>query len=352
MTPTANPEMLVVARESRGLTQKELADRLSISQANVSKFESGILSVSDELLEQIATALGYPKAFFRQYDQVYGYGSSCLYHRKRQSLPAHQLRRIIAELNVLRMQVSRLLRGVEVETESRFYRMDLGDYENCPELIAQLVRKSWNLPSGPVQNLTRTIESCGGIVVRWSFGTNKIDAVSQWVPNMPPLFFVNSEVPGDRLRYTLAHEVGHLIMHHVPTPNLENEADRFAAEFMMPSADIASQLSPLPLQKLAHLKPYWMVSMAALARRAFDLGRITQRHYRTLFTQMSKMGIRKHEPVPIPPEEPTVLADIIDIHRKQHGYTNSELIRLVNSFDEDLFRSKYLPDNSHLKLVR
>lgn len=336
-----NPRMLVLARESRGYTQSDLAMRLSVAQSFVSKIESGLLDVSESLLETISEVLDYPASFFCQTDAVYGYGSACIYHRKRQSVPAYILRKLIAEMNVLRIQVTRLLRGTEVEHENKFHRMDIVEFDGNAEHVARLIRRSWGIPPGPIDDLTSAIEMAGGIVIKCSFGTNKIDAMSQWLPGLPPLFFMNAEVPGDRLRFSLAHEVAHVIMHQVPTNNMEVEADRFAAEFLMPEADIRPFLRPLSLPRLATLKAYWKVSMAALLKRASDLRVITPRQKSYLWTQMGKQGYRLKEPVDILAEEPTVLEDIIDVHRRELGYTITELSRLVESHEQE-FRARYL----------
>src|SRR5205085_11537320 len=151
---------------------------------------------------------------------------------------------------------------------------------------------SWNLPPGPVQSLVSAIEDAAGVAFRCSFATRKVDAVSQWLPGLPPLFFVNSDIPGDRCRFTLAHELGHLIMHPIPTPDLDNEANRFAAEFLMPAKDIGPHLRPLSIQRLAAMKPYWKASMAAILRRAFDLNKVSVSTYRKLNTQISKYGLK------------------------------------------------------------
>ncbi|HZE62326.1 MAG TPA: XRE family transcriptional regulator, partial [Pyrinomonadaceae bacterium] len=219
MSKTINPEMLVLARESRGIRQSELEKRLSVTQGKISKLESGLLQVTDDFLDTLADALHYPSEFFYQTDRVYGYGTTCIYHRKRQSLPSLELRRLIASLNVRRIQISRLLRGAEIEAENRFHRMDAEDYSHDAPAIARLLRRSWGLPSGPIENLTTAIEAAGGVVLRCSFGTNKIDAMSQWAPCEPPLFFINSEISADRCRYTLAHEIGHIVMHQIPSPD-------------------------------------------------------------------------------------------------------------------------------------
>ena len=342
--------MLTLARESRGLTQSGLAEAMEVSQGKISKYESGMLAVSGDDLKKLSKILDYPLEFFYQQDVIKSAGSNCMYHRKRQSMPVQELRRIQAEINVIRMQVKRLLRGAEIEAENKFYRMDIDDFGNCPEEIAQLVRKGWGLPPGPVNNLVEAIEDAGGIIFRSSFGTKKLDAISQWLPGLPPLLFVNADIPADRLRYTLAHEVGHLIMHGVPTENQEVEADRFAAELLMPAKEIGPYLRPISLQKVAAIKPYWKVSMAALIKRAFDLGKISEGYYRKLFTQLSKLGYRTNEPVLIPDEEPTTMREVVEVHLKGHRYSVPELCKLVAT-NEHNFRSLYLPEQQRIRLV-
>src|SRR5438270_13981923 len=98
MNKPINPEMLTLARESRGLTQGELARALGASQGKISKYESGMLRVSDEELRELSKVLDYPPEFFFQQDPIKGAGSSCMYHRKRQSMPVLELRKIQAEV--------------------------------------------------------------------------------------------------------------------------------------------------------------------------------------------------------------------------------------------------------------
>lgn len=338
-----NQDMLELARDSRGLTQAALADATGINQGHISRYERGLSNIPPDNLEKIAQATSYPVEFFYQSDAIRGLTGGCFYHRKRQSMPVQELKVIQAHINVIRIQVSKLLRGAEIITDNRFARLDISE-EGTPEHIARVVRASWELPLGPLKNLTNAIENAGGIVFRCSFRTDKLDAVSQWAPGLPPLFFVNADIPTDRARFTLAHELGHLIMHKIPTPDSEGEADRFASEFLMPARDIAADLNGFSLQRAAVLKPYWRVSMASLIRRAKDIGKITDWQYKNLNIQKNKLNGGIAEPIELPPERPTVLRDLIRVYLDDHGYTVSELSGLVCLL-EDEFRSRFLPDN-------
>ena len=81
-----NPDMVVLARESRGLSQTDLANRIGVRQATVSKFETDLIRVSEEHLVALARELEYPTSFFEQPDRLLGFASTCVFHRKRQAI--------------------------------------------------------------------------------------------------------------------------------------------------------------------------------------------------------------------------------------------------------------------------
>ncbi len=336
-TRPLNPGMLLLARESRGWSQTEAAERVGITQGRLSKMEAGLLPVPPDVVGSLADVLSYPEDFFRQGDAVYGPSTTEFFHRKRQSAPIRVLDQIHAWINIRRIHIDRLLRSVASTKRLQFEHVDLDEYQS-PEEIARKVRADWLLPKGPIKDLVRTIEAAGGIVVRFSFGTPKIDAVSTWVPGLPPLFFMNKDMPADRERLTLAHELGHILMHATVRPDMETEANRFAAEFLMPELDIRPQLRDVNLARLAGLKPLWRVSMQALLHRAQDLATITQARAKSLWVQLSQKGYRKHEPpeLAFPHEETRALRELVDLHLGSLGYSIADLAQLLALHEEDV----------------
>ena len=333
-----NPAWLIVARQSRGLTQHELAQLLDVNQGWLSRVESGLRGVSDDKLVALARLLGYPVEFFTQEELVYGRGVGEIFHRKRQDVPNKLLDKIYARVVIRRTALSRLLRSVEIESEG-FPRHDVGEFAGTVEDIARAVRMQWGVPRGPVPNLTTLIEHAGGIVIPFDFGTRRIDAMSLWPLHMPPLFFVNIASPGDRLRFTLCHELGHIVMHQRDVnEDMERQADRFAAEFLMPAGEIAPYLANLSLPKLGTLKLQWKVSMAALLMRGTTLSATTPRHAKTLWTQMSSNGFRMREPeeLDVSFETPQLYQEILDAHLYSLGYGVNELATILRLTPEDV----------------
>ena len=125
----------------------------------------------------------------------------------------------------------------------------------------------------------------------------------------------------------------------------------FAAELLMPEKDIRGHLSgALSLRRLADLKPVWGVSMAALLMRASSLGNITKRKYQYLWTQMSKFGYRRREPIELEPEVPSLLSELIETHVVELGRREDALLEVLHTSPND-FRDYFFP-TSHLRAVR
>jgi Zn-dependent peptidase ImmA (M78 family)/DNA-binding XRE family transcriptional regulator len=330
MNQTVNPEMVRLAREARGLNQTGLAHRAGLSQATISKIEAGVTEATSDALTKIARASDRPEAFFYQTDPVYGPSTSEFFHRKRQRVPATVLAKIHAQINIQRIQIARLLRAIELP-DCRIPALDIADFHGNPNEIARAVRAMLNLPPGPISNVVRVIEDAGGLIVPCAFGSYDVDAISRWVPGMPPMFFANRNAPVDRFRMSLAHELGHMVMHRAPEAEMEDQANEFAAEFLMPQREIRSDLYGVTLAKLGALKPYWRVSMGALLKRASDLGTIQSEASRYLWMHFSKRGYRKREPaeLDLSPERPTLLGEMIEFYRQDLGYSVDELARAL-----------------------
>jgi Zn-dependent peptidase ImmA (M78 family)/transcriptional regulator with XRE-family HTH domain len=338
MTETVNPEMIRLAREARGLTQTGLAKSAHLTQATISKVESGVLDVSPAVLSAIAAAVKMPERFFYQTEPIYGEATSEFFHRRRKAVAAGVLTKIHALMNILRIQIMALLRAVDLPP-CRIPQLDIEDFKGNPREVARAVRAALNVAPGPIPSIVKVIEDAGGLIIPCAFGTFEIDAISRWAPGTAlPLFFANSSAPVDRFRMSIAHELGHMVLHRVPERDMEDQANQFAAEFLMPSAEIKPQLYNITLQRLAALKPYWRTSMAALLKQAGDLQCVTPGTARYLWIQMSQRGYRRHEPAELDlvPERPALLNEIVNYYRADLGYSVDDLAQALKSTPADL----------------
>jgi Zn-dependent peptidase ImmA (M78 family) len=336
-----------MAREARGRTQDELAELAEISQSVLSKYENSIREPSDEHLVRLAECLHYPLELFYRVDVPLAPGC-CLYHRKRATLPRRALKEFNAQIGMMRLHMVKLLDAARMSPAMAFPQFDIADYGSDIPRIAEMVRLAWRIPNGPVRDLIQIIERAGGLVASMEFSTRKLSAICH--PEAPPMFFVNSDFPVDHFRWSLAHEIGHLVMHRMPTMDQEREADKFAAEFLMPAREIAVDLAQMNLARAAELKPMWRVSMSSLVRRAKDLGTISERQYQRVMVTMNVNGWLKAEPVEIADERPSLLARLLQCHLQELNYTAGELASLM-SLCEDELRDRFLSDPKRPRLV-
>jgi Zn-dependent peptidase ImmA (M78 family) len=175
------------------------------------------------------------------------------------------------------------------------------DEKITPSKIASLVRKKWNLPAGAINNLSKVLEEHGIIISSFDFGTDRVDSRSMLTDDNYPIIFLNRNLLGDRQRFSLAFELGHLIMHTfciVPHDrDINHEANLFAAELLMPAKDILKDFKDgVTLPLLGELKRKWKVSMIALLYRADDLDLLTPNQKRYLVQQFNDQKIRRREP--------------------------------------------------------
>ena len=357
MNITVNGEMLILARDFRQMTQKDLALKTGISQSSIAKVEGGLQSTfSEEHLEKLVEVLDFPSSFFEQKEELLSFGSSSYFYRKRTSITAQDRKQIHTVVNMARIAIKKFMSLIDVVATRTMPRFDLEEFGNDPARVAQAVRGAWTLPDGPVRNLTAIMESAGILIVPCDFKSRAFDATSLRLGGYPPMVFINDNLPGDRWRHTLAHELAHLVMHEVPSDTMEKEADAFAAEFLCPAAQIRPHLSRLvkwTIAELAPLKQFWQVSIASLIYRAKELQVITVEFARNLYIRYAP--IRQKEPLPLARETQSSFSKIIAAIRDSLGYGDSGVSRLVH-WPEDvtqrlLFLGEAASPSARLRLV-
>jgi Zn-dependent peptidase ImmA (M78 family)/transcriptional regulator with XRE-family HTH domain len=339
-------DMLRLARQRLGFTQKAAASRLGIVQPVLSRIENGVATPDSALLMKAAQVYQVPIEFFDIRDPVYGPPVSVhAMTRGKSDVTAHELDLITAELNIRLMHLARFLEGVEYNATANIPTLDVEQY-GTPDKIAATVRAHWGIPSGPIKNLTQFVERAGVVVGFSNFGGASVSGVTFRVPGRPPLILLNRSHPADRMRFTLAHELGHLVMHRFPTESMEPEANEFASALLMPAADIRQAFlgRRVTLELLAALKPEWKVAMQALLMRAFSMKFVSANQNRYLWQQISARGWRSREPAELdfPAEAPRVLPSIVKAHLSDLGYSLSELAKLVRIHESE-FSEMYGP---------
>lgn len=342
MSGKFNPSLLLLARQYRRESQSAVAKKAGLDQGYYSRVENGLIpdGPTEENVAKIAGALDFPSSFFYLEDGLAGLPLSVHpMNRKKASVGVGALKQVHAELNIRLIHLRRFLRAAEMHPELPLPEIDV--YEGGgPQEIARTLRRAWSIPEGPIDNLTNYCERAG-ILVIWCDLERGIDGVTLKVRDLPPCIFLNRDVPADRMRASLAHELGHVIMHRVPTDSIEDEANAFASEFMVPERQFRRQFAGrghVTLDWLARQKAYWKMSMGFLLYQMGAREMVTRHQTEYLWKKFSSLGWRTREPhdTDFPFEEPSVFPELLKIHGNILGYDIDTIGKLVSSNPNDL----------------
>lgn len=303
------------ARKLAGLTQKELAEKVGVNQSAIAFYEKEKTIPSDDILNRIAEITGFLPAFFERIP-IEEFPKGSLSYRAYKSVTAKEEDKAYLMAKLLFEHLTVMARSFLLP------RMQVPTIQEKPGRAAEITRTALGIsPDSPINNLTSLLEKNGAIILSLPIFLQKIDAFSAWVylqDDKRPLIAESFGKPSDRIRFSVAHELGHLVMHNPPKTSvkiMEKEANDFASALLMPKEIMLDEFTqPVTLFSIAQLKLKWRVSMQALIYRAKDLKVITNRQATYLFSQMNARGWKTSEPpnLSIPIEKPQLFRKLIE----------------------------------------
>lgn len=310
MTNEFNSQLLALARKRRKLTARALAEKVGVSPVTITRLEKGENEPENSTVQAIAKALGFPEGFFygTDIDEVSASGAS---FRSLSSMTARERDAALSAASIAYMFQDWVSDRFNLPvTQVPHRRADAS-----PEVAARSLREEWGLGVQPIPNMVKLLEAKGVRVFSLCEDTTSVDAFSCWRGDIPYVF-LNTYKSAERGRFDAAHELGHLVLHRHTMPQdsrqAENEADLFAACFLMPTEDVTSRIyRVMGLDELIIAKKRWGVSLAALVYRLYKLGVISEWQNRGLNIEMARRGYRKSEPEEMDRERSVVWPQIL-----------------------------------------
>lgn len=308
MTKQFNGERLKKARIYRGLTVAELAEQVGCQRQTLSMYEiSKSQPTEKEIVQRIARVLDFPYKFF--YERTESCSTGTTYFRSLLTTNKRYRNEQIAKIDFLSHVFLMLQDYVAFPT---FQELDLPD-QATPEEAAYALRRAWNLGDGPIDNIVSIVEQHGILVTTFATNTDDVDAFSKFIGDAEyPTFLIaysSNKTAAARIHFDIAHELGHICLHEWSEDieelskeefkKREKEANEFAASFLLPEETFMkdAESGPHNLAYYKQLKKKWKVSIAAMIRRAENLGVLTTDEYQDLIRTMQRRGIRKEEPL-------------------------------------------------------
>ena len=299
------------ARKASGLSLRDLASQVGLSHVAIKKYEDGLSMPSSDTVLKLARACGVRSAYFFRPETL---NLARVEYRKRVRMSKKHLEAIthsVIDQVERRLELENLFPDPPVRevvpVEGIPDPIETGD---VIEEVAEAVRTSWNLGLGPISDLIDVLENNGLRVFTVDTRDNPdFDGLSARVGTIP-IVVVGKHWPGDRQRFTLAHELGHILLEGRigGELNLERACNRFAGAFLFPRESVRRELGArrqaIEIKELSLLKQAFGISMSGVLFRAVDLGIVSGRVLESQMRTFRFRGWHRQEPGPQIPAEP------------------------------------------------
>ena len=293
----------------KNLSLKDAGLLLNMSAPAVAKYEKGEINPNSKKLIEFANAYNVKVIELLKSYQVPNMKFTSF--RKRKRLKGQNLE-LLKE--VIQNEVAKYLEVMEINNFSnnkkikRYNCSNLEEAEIAAEKFRNDIKYSMLLP---ISDLINTLENLGIIIIKINNQNgmfSDFDGLSEFVNNIPVIVLLDGISDGARQRFTIAHELGHLIL-NFSNDDLDEEklCNRFASSLLMPKDAVINEFgvsrNNISLYELMAFKREYKVSMAATIYRLKDLNIITEYTYRNLNISLNKLFGKKEEPILIVPEE-------------------------------------------------
>jgi Zn-dependent peptidase ImmA (M78 family)/DNA-binding transcriptional regulator YiaG len=309
-------ERLVEARESRSITQREVAKALGRSYSTISNWERGEQAPEPASLNQLATTLGVSMGYLLK--AMPQHGSSPIFFRSLANATSRARVREKARVRWLQ-HVSLALQETlqfppidipELIHPGGYARIRTADLER----IAMEMRAHWGLGEGPIDNIIMVAENAGVVVGIDEVGSTKIDGQGTWseADGRPYVLLARDKYTAFRRQMDMAHELSHLVIHRGVTERqlgtdfdlIEYQAKYLAGAFLLPHRSFPAEIASLSLNGFLDMKPRWKVAIGAMIMRAQQLGILNDDAAQLLWKYRATRGWHRREPFDSPDETP------------------------------------------------
>ncbi|HJJ36770.1 MAG TPA: XRE family transcriptional regulator [Methanocorpusculum sp.] len=268
------------------MTQEDLAKRVSLEKMSISKYESGKMMPSSLTLVALCNVFEVsPDYFFREstVNITATPEFRTLGNVKLAKTDQMRISQKTEEAMGNLLEISGICAIARDFSQLESLRRTVRNSEDI-EQLAMDVRDTWALGHDPIENLMEVAETNGFAIILVD-GPKKFDAAVFIDDTYGPIISLKRDVPKNRQRFTLAHELGHYFIRNSErnanmrwTP--ETRANRFAAALLVPRDDLIKDIGEnrtnISSDELCMLRDKYGISIESLLVRMVSLGIISK----------------------------------------------------------------------------
>lgn len=264
------------ARKLKGLSMKEVADVLEVSKQMISKYEKGISMPNSAKLIKLSKLFNLKTDYFFNSFKI---ELNKVTFRKKSSFPAKKQDSLKEQIkikleNYLYVEDSL---SIDYSFTNPIDHILIRNIEDIEKAVYQLKTK-WEIGFDPVHNIIQILEDKRIKIIEISDIDNKFDGLATFVDDKYPIIVLNERFPVERKRFSLLHELGHLLLNIAKDTDLKEEeiCNKFASEFLIPretlSEEFGGKRKHITLSELTSIQEKYGVSIKAIVYKLRDIG--------------------------------------------------------------------------------
>lgn len=294
-------ERLKSARIMKGYSLQDLADQLDnqLTKQALNKYEKGLMKPDTETLLLLCNALSVRPDYFSRETVVKLENVEFRKLKKLTSKESARIKEKAIDMLERYFELEDIL-GIDEVFVNPIDDVEINDYAGVETAVEQLKEK-WKLGEDPLNNVVELLEDNNIKVIEIESGPEFV-GLSTWGTIKNPVVVVNSTQVLDRKRFTVLHELGHILMNvnHHPEKERERFCHFFAGAMLIPKnlllKELGNSRSRISLNELVYLKKQFGASIQSIVIRAKNLNIITESYYKSFMTFFSMRGFKKNEP--------------------------------------------------------
>lgn len=290
---------LRLARKMQGLSLQQLADAIGISKQMLSKYENGLQLPGSARLLSLAKALSQSIDFFTSQEKP---SNATFSFRKRSKLKGKALEAL--ELQV-QMKIADYLFIEDVCGAYEPFVNPLANFQihNTADVCAaaQQLRESWHIGVDALASVIDLLEDNGIKIIEVDETSGLFDGLATWVDSKHPMIVIAREMPVERKRFTLLHELGHLLLQISSADGNEQEqwCNAFSSEFLLPAATLSAAIGGkrqhISAEELIQLQSKFGISCKAILYKMGELNLLAQSRVKGFYVRLSQnASLKKH----------------------------------------------------------
>lgn len=287
------------SRIHKGYSLQEVADKISVSKQMISKYEKNLSIPSSDKLIALSKLFDQKiDYFFRKAEVEIGE----INFRKKSSFPAKKLNSLKEEI---RIHIENYLYIENILSLNTVFNNPLSEILiNSDTDVVQVVntlRDAWNIGDDPIHNIIQLMEDKDIKVIEIEDKSNKFDGLATIIDNKYYVVVINKNMPLERKRFTLLHELGHIMLKfsNIDEKVQEKYCNLFASEILLSQKntynELGSKRSNIALEELKNIQKKYGISIRAIIYKLGEIKIISQEKLAEFYKKINSNPALKSE---------------------------------------------------------